>query len=154
MGPSFPSLSLRPPFSPLSAASFLMAPFSPPVLLTEEERDSLHLSMWGRRRLWPLWGRSRVDFPEFPSFVILVQSSSLFATSWTAASQASLSLTASWSFESVLPANHLILCYPLLLPSLFPSIRVFSNELAFRSGGQSIGASALVFLINIQVDFL
>ena len=58
-------------------------------------------------------------------------------TPWTAACQASLSFTISWSFlrlmsiESVMPSNHLILCRPLrLLPSIFPSIRVFSNELA------------------------
>ena len=59
----------------------------------------------------------------------------LFATPWTAAHQASLSKANSWSFlkfmslESVMPSNHLVLCHPLLLlPSLFPSIRVFSNE--------------------------
>ena len=59
----------------------------------------------------------------------------LFATPWTAALQASLSITNSWSLpkltsiESVMPSSHLILCYPLLLlPSIFPSIRVFSNE--------------------------
>ena len=59
-------------------------------------------------------------------------------TPWTAACQASLSFTISWSLpkfmsiESVMPSNHLILCRPLLLlPSVFPSIRVFSNELAF-----------------------
>ena len=56
-----------------------------------------------------------------------------FVTPWTAARQASLSITNSWSSpkptESVMPSNHLILCCPLLLlPSLFPSIRVFSNE--------------------------
>ena len=58
----------------------------------------------------------------------------LFATPWTAARQASLSITNSWSLvkfmsiESVMPSNHLILCHPLLLlPSIFP-IRVFSNE--------------------------
>ena len=61
----------------------------------------------------------------------------LFATPWTAAHQASLSLTNSWSLlklmsiESAMPSNHLILCRPLLLlPSIFPSIRVFSNESA------------------------
>ena len=59
----------------------------------------------------------------------------LFATPWTATRQASLSITNSWSLlmsiESVMPSNHLILCYPfLLLPSVFPSIRVFSNESA------------------------
>ena len=61
----------------------------------------------------------------------------LFATPWTAVCQASLSITNSWSppkpmsIESVMPSNHLILCRPLLLPpSIFPSIRVFSNESA------------------------
>ena len=60
----------------------------------------------------------------------------LLATPWTAARQASLSFTISWSFlklmsiEAVTPSNHLLLCAPLLfLPSIFPSIRVFSNEL-------------------------
>ena len=59
----------------------------------------------------------------------------LFAIPWTAARQASLSITNSWSLlkpifiELVMPSNHLILCCPLLLlPSVFPSIRVFSNE--------------------------
>ena len=59
----------------------------------------------------------------------------LFESRWTAACQASLSITGSWSLlklmsiGSVMPSNHLILCRPLLLPpSIFPSIRVFSNE--------------------------
>jgi len=59
----------------------------------------------------------------------------LFATPWTTAHQASLFFTISWSLlklvsiKSVMPSNHLILCCPLLLlPSIFPSIRVFSNE--------------------------
>ena len=63
----------------------------------------------------------------------------LFATPWTAAHQASLSITNSrsltklMSIELVMPSNHLILCYPLLLPtSIFPSIRVFSNELVLH----------------------
>ena len=58
-----------------------------------------------------------------------------FATPWTATCQASLSITNSWSLlqlmsiQSVMPSNHLILCCPLLLlPSIFPSIRVFSDE--------------------------
>ena len=62
----------------------------------------------------------------------------LFATPWTAEHQASLSITNSqsppkpMSIESVMPSNHLILCHPLLLlPSIFPSIRVFSSESAF-----------------------
>ena len=62
----------------------------------------------------------------------------LFATPWTAARQASLSITNSqsppkpMSIELVMPSTHLILCRPLLLPSIFPSIRVFSNELALH----------------------
>ena len=63
----------------------------------------------------------------------------LFAISWTTAHQSSLSITSSWSLpklmsiKSVMPSNHLILCCPLLLlPSIFPSIRVFSNESALH----------------------
>ena len=62
----------------------------------------------------------------------------LFATPWIAACQASLSITNSqslqnlMSIESVMPSSHLILCHPLLLPSIFPSIRVFSNELTLH----------------------
>jgi len=73
----------------------------------------------------------------------------LFVTPRTAACQASLSITNSWSspkpmsIESVMPSNHLILCHPLfLLPSIFPSIRVFQMSQLFTSGGQSIGVSA------------
>ena len=72
----------------------------------------------------------------------------LFKTPWTAARQASLSFAVSrsllklMSIESVMPSNHLILCRPLLLlPLIFPSIRVFSSESLFLSGGQKIGAS-------------
>ena len=68
-------------------------------------------------------------------FVQSLSSVQLFATPWTAAYQASLSFTISWSLltlmsiESVMPSNHLILCRPLLLPpSIFPSVRVFSKE--------------------------
>ena len=74
--------------------------------------------------------------------VVVVQSlgcAQLFVTPWSAAHQASLSFTISqsllklMSIESVMPSNHLILCHPLLLlPSIFPSIRVFSNELVLH----------------------
>ena len=78
----------------------------------------------------------------FPLWLAIVQFSSvqwlsrvwLFETPWTVAHQASLSFINSWSsrkfisIESVMPSNHLILSHPLLLPSTFPSIRVFSNE--------------------------
>ena len=73
-----------------------------------------------------------MDVFQFSSVTRLVQ---LFATPWTAACQGSLSITNSWSLlnlmpiESVMPSNHLIFCHPRLLPpSIFPSIRVFSNE--------------------------
>ena len=93
----------------------------------------------------------------------------LFVTPWTAAHQASLSITNSrnppklMSTESVMPSNHLILCHPLLLlPSLFPSIRVFSNESAFCvrwpkywSFGFSISPSSEYSgLISFRMDWL
>ena len=80
----------------------------------------------------------------------------LSVTPWTAAHQASLSFNISrrwWSTESVTSSNHLVLCHPLLLQlSIFPSIRVFANDPAFVSGGQSIGAlaSSSVLPMNIQ----
>ena len=74
------------------------------------------------------------------SSVQLLSSVQLFATPWTAARQASLSITNSWSpskpmsIESVMPSNHLITSHPLLLlPSIFPSVRVFSNESALHN---------------------
>ena len=93
----------------------------------------------------------------------------LFATPWTAACQASLSFSISWSllrfmsFESVMPSKHLILCCPLLLlPSIFPSIRVFSDESVLcirwpqdRSFSFSISPSnAYSGLISFRVDWL
>ena len=85
--------------------------------------------------------KNAVELPYNPAILLLgtsVQSLScirFFATPWTAARQASLSITNSqsllkvMSIDSVMPSNHLILCRSLLLrPSIFPSIRVFSNE--------------------------
>ena len=83
----------------------------------------------------------------------------LFVTPWTAACQASLSITNScsllklMSIELVMSSNHLVLCPPLLLlPSIFPSIRSFPVSQFFASGGQSIGpsASASALPMNIQ----
>ena len=80
-------------------------------------------------------------------------------TPWTAARQASLSITNSWSLlklisiESVMPSNHLILCRPLLLPpSIFPSISIFANEsvLHIRWPGIEVSVSASVLTMNIQ----
>ena len=85
------------------------------------------------------------------SSVQLLSHVQLFATPWTAACQASLSITNSRNLrklmpiESVMPSNHLIFCCPLLLPSISPSNRVFSNELvthAFNLIGSSVGGGA------------
>ena len=92
-------------------------------------------------------------------FSSVAQSCQLFVTPWTAARQASLSITNSqsllklMSIKLVIPSNHLILCCPLLfLPSIFPSIRVFSNESVLHIRWPSIGvsASASVLPMNIQ----
>ena len=117
----------------------------------------------------PFWGRSRSETkptlgrdrnPPGPS----VQFSSLshvqlFATPWTAASQASLSITNSQSppksisIELVMPSSHLILCHPLLLPSSIPpNIRVFQMSQLFPSGGQSIGASASTSVLPMNTQ--
>ena len=79
-------------------------------------------------------------------------------TPWTAARQGSLSFTISWSLlnlmsiESVMPSNHHIFCHPLLLlPSIFPSIRVFSNESALPIRLSSIGASASASVLPMNI---
>ena len=91
-----------------------------------------------KKKLWTVWNSESCLY----ILEIVVQSFScvwLFATPWTAAHQSSLSITKSqrllklMSIQSVIPSNHLILSHPLLLlPSVFPSIRVFSNESALR----------------------
>ena len=89
---------------------------------------------WAGVTLPPVFPQvSSVQFSSVQS----LSSVQLFATPWTAVLKASLSITNSWSppklmsIESVMPSSHLILCRPLLLlPSVFPSIRVFSNESA------------------------
>ena len=79
-----------------------------------------------------------MDWDSGVSSVQLLSRVRLFATPWTAECQASLSITNSWtlpklmSIESLMPPNHLILCCPLLLPSIFPNIRVFSSESALH----------------------
>ena len=84
--------------------------------------------------------KSQTQLNDFHSLTHSVQSLShvwLFATPWTVARQASLSITSLsslklMSIELVIPSSHLILCHPLLLPSVFPSIRVFSSESALH----------------------
>ena len=97
--------------------------------------------------------------PQFSSSDQLLSHVQIFVTQWTAACQASLSITNSqsllklMSIESVLPSNHLSFCCPLLLlHSVFPSIRIFSNESVLCISDQSIGvsASASVLPVNIQ----
>ena len=86
----------------------------------------------------PSWSRTNKEYLSVQfSSVQLLSRVRLVVTSWTAARQASLSITNSWSLlklmsiELVMPSNHLILCRPLLLlPSIFPRIRVLSNESA------------------------
>ena len=95
------------------------------------------------------------------AIVAVVQSLShvrLFASSWTAACQASLSFAIScsllklMSIESGMQFNHLILCHSLLLlPSVFTRIRIFSNESALASVGQSIGASASASVLPMNI---
>ena len=102
-------------------------------------------------------------FVTFSGLNVVVQSLShvqLIATPWTAAHQASLSFTISQSLlrlmtiELVMSSNHLILCHSLLLlPSIFPSIRVFSSKLVIHIRWQSIGASALVSVIPMNIQF-
>ena len=105
------------------------------------------------------WTRSLWGTVHFSSVALSCLS---LVTPWTVASQASLSITNSQSLlklmtiESVKSSSHLIFCHPLLvLPSMFPSIRMFSKHQFFTSGGQSIGvsASASVLPMNIQDGF-
>ena len=91
-----------------------------------ENQDILHWKYVGCMFIW---------CPHQFSSVQSLSRVWLFATPWTATCQASLSITNSWSLlklmpiESVMPSNHLTFCHPLLLlPSIFPSIRVFSND--------------------------
>ena len=83
----------------------------------------------------------------------------LVVTPWTAAHQAFLSITSSQSLlklmsvESVMPSKHLILCCPLfLLPSVFPTISVFSMSQLFASGGQNIGVSASISVLPMDTQ--
>ena len=104
---------------------------------------------------------------SFLCYIVVVQSLScvrLFATPWTAAHQASLSFTISrsllelTSIESVMPCSHLIFCHPLLLlPSIFPSIRVFSSELGLHirwSQDWTLQLQQHSFQCILRIDFL
>ena len=102
------------------------------------------------------------QFLEHPQISSVQFSSSIVsdsATPWTAACQTSPSITNSWSLlkfmsiELVMPSNHLILCrLLLLLPSIFPSIRVFSNESVLWTCGQNIGVSASTSVLPVNIQ--
>ena len=117
---------------------------------------------------WQISIRKDVQYHMSFSSVQSLSRVRLFATPWIAARQASLSITSSWSslrftsIESVIPSNHLILCCPLLLlPSIPPSIRVFSNESAlcirwpkYWSFSFSNPSSEHSRLISFRMDWL
>ena len=128
--------------------------------------------LWRRaRQLTPVFVPGESPWTEEPSrldssSVQLLSWVWLSATPWTAEHQASLFITNSrsllelMSIESVMPSNHLILCCPLLLlDSIFPSIRIFSNESALcirwpkYSGGQSIQLQHQSFQWIFRTDF-
>ena len=110
----------------------MLHPLTCPVLMASPPPEAPRLSEVQEQQTWT--GTSL-----HPDCSVQFSRVRLFGTLWTAARQASLSITKSqsppkpMSIESVIPSNHLILCHPLLLlPSIFPSIRVFSNESVLR----------------------
>ena len=97
----------------------------------------------------------------FKTIIQLLSHVRLFATPWTAACQASLSFTVSqsllklMSIDLVMPSNHVILCHHLLLlPSVFPSIRVFSIELAIHIRWPKYWSYAKLYIIHSLLQFL
>ena len=113
-------------------------PHKCPILISHFFSYHFASLCWDRKN----WSSSEPQKCHPAVSVVVVQSLShvwLFVTPWTTAHQASLSSTDSWSLlkftsiELVMLSNHLILCHPLfLLPSIFPSIRVFSSETALH----------------------
>ena len=102
-----------------------------------------------------------IYFCLFLNIFAIVQSLShvwFLVTPWTTAHQAPLSSTISQSLlkflsvELVMLSNHLILCLPHLLPSIFPSLRVFSNESVFCISGQGIGASVSAAVLQMDIQ--
>ena len=131
------------------------------TLMEESKKELKSLLMNVKKRVKGLKLNLQKNKVITPSPISSVQSLShvwLFATPWTATRQVSLSITNSRSppkpisIVSVMPSNHLMLCHPLLLPSIFLSIRVFSNESVLHIRWPSIGvsASASVLPMNTQ----
>ena len=124
-----------------------------------KDKDTFFVA-WATGRLEFLWTEIEkshliLKYIQRLQFRSVAQSCLTLWPKWTAAHQASLSITSSWSLlkrmsiESVMPYNHLILYCPLLLlPSIFPSVRVFSNESVLGSS-----ASTKILPMNIQEWF-
>ena len=127
---------------------FLLQRIFPTQGLNSYLCHSLHWQV----RSWPLAPPGK---PFYTTVVLWLSCNWLFATPWTAACQASLSIIFSQSLfklksiESVMSSNHLILCHPILLPSVFPASGSFPINQLFTSSGQSIGASTSDLPVNI-----
>jgi len=130
----------------------------PGVLIHGVAKSRTRLSNWTELNRIP---RSITSSKPIHIVTVVVQWLShvqLFATPWTAAWQTSLSFTVSqsllklMSIKSVMPSNHLILCHPLLLRSILPSIRVFSKmSQLFASAGQRFGASTSASVLSMHI---
>ena len=120
------------------------------------DKFSINICQLNRIIDWIGWDHIFSDIPyqSVSQFSLSVMSDSL--TPWTAACQASQSPPKPMSIDSVMPSNHLIFCRPLLLlPSIFPSIRVFSNEAALHITWPKFGqrwpkTPTTVFPMNTQ----
>ena len=124
-----------------------------------KRRNIVNIGLWDEKCLNSEEFKNLAQYPPSVQFSSVKSLSRvwLLETPWTAARQASLSIINSQSLlklmaiEFVMPSKHLIFCHPLLLlPSIFPSIRVFSMSHFFTLGGQSTEASASVLPMNIQ----
>ena len=119
-----------------------------------KDREAWRAAVHGVSKSWTRLS----DWTELNWIVVqLLSCVWLLVIPWTAAPQASRSFTISQSLlkliESVRLSNHVILCHPLLLlPSIFPSIRIFFNELSLHIGGQSIGASASASVLSLNIQ--
>ena len=126
------------------------------VLLPSEPPGSPYILPYYHLVILPYY---HIPFLGYLSSVRSLSHVQLFVTPWTAAGQASLSITNSWSLRKlmsialVMPSNHLILCRPLLLlPSIFPSIRVFSNESVLNIMWPNIRVSASTSVLPVSIQ--
>ena len=129
--------------------------------LTKQKKIQLLIYLWLRARIFvilPMYPNTQNTVSVQFTSVLSLNHVWLFATPWIAARQASLSITNSQSLlklrsiESVIPSNSLILCHPLLPTSIFPSIRVFSNESVLHIRCQSTGVSASASVLPMNIE--